>query len=207
MIARQRFAGLSTDCPERVVRTLRHPTGGPFCRRLSIADRTARPINSGAKLRKNVFFNSLGIVRSPRRGWGVGQKSGWASLTDRQGSNAQIFFLQPQLLKSIKRNQINQTLGFKGAARFQVDEIADLFSGGGGGSKGWRTKRADPRTQKSEIKCKKPTPGWVKTLDPFDWDRRAARICSGISENFFSAPQPHTHRFGKLPQNSGGGGG
>src|SRR4029079_17909984 len=91
----------------------------------------------------------------------VGQKAGGFGLAYRRGSPAQIFFLRPQLLNSIKRNQINQTLGFKGAARFQVDKIADLFSGA------------------------KPIPGWVKTLDPFDWDRRAARICARISEDFF----------------------
>jgi hypothetical protein len=52
-----------------------------------------------------------------------------------RGYHAQIFFLQPELLISFKRIQINQTPGFKGVASSQAGKIADLFSGGGGGQK------------------------------------------------------------------------
>ena len=80
---------------------------------------------------------------STRRGGG--QKSGDSVCPEPRRCNAQIFFLRLQLLKSIKRNQIDQRLGFKGVGRILTDEIADLFSGGGGGSKVQRTERTDRR--------------------------------------------------------------
>ena len=112
---------------------------------------------------------------STRRGGG--QKSRDSVCLEPRRSNAQIFFLRPQLLKSIKRNQINQTLVFKGAVRPLVDKLADLFSGGGGGSKAWWTERADRRRtfvlKIAKLNTKSPPGERVKTLDPFVRDRRA----------------------------------
>jgi hypothetical protein len=116
---------------------------------------------------------------SALRGNGRGgpQKSCCVFALDRRRSNAQIFFLRRQLLRSFKRNQINQTLGSKGVARSQVDEIADLFSRGGGGSKAWRTERGDRRRtfvrKIAKLNTKSPPGGRVKTMDPFVPDRRA----------------------------------
>ena len=111
-------------------------------------------------------------------GRGGGQESGGFGLAYRRRSNAQIFFLQLQLLKSIERNQIYQTPVFKGAPRLQVGEIADLFSGGGGGSKAWRTERADRLRRFArkivKLNTKSPPGGRVKSLDLSCPDRRAS---------------------------------
>ena len=110
--------------------------------------------------------------------WAGGRSKVWRFRTRvPRRSNAQIFFLRTQLLRSIKRNQINQTLVFKGAVRLLVDKLADLFSGGGGGSKAWWTERADRRRtfvlKIAKLNTKSPPGERVKTLDPFVRDRRA----------------------------------
>jgi hypothetical protein len=95
-------------------------------------------------------------------GVGGGQKSGGFGLAYRRRSHAQIFFLQPELLISFKRIQINQTPGFKGVASSQAGKIADLFSGGGGGQKLCNLQGGTGRL--------------------------ATRIFSPICENFFLGP-------------------
>ena len=147
----------------------------------------------------------------PSKGWGVGQKSCSASALDRRRSNAQIFFLRPQFLKSIKRNQTYQTLVFKGAARLQVDEIADLFSGGGGGSKAWRTESGDRRRRFVrkivKLNTKSPPRGRVKTLDRFVRDRPASdtNFFAQLAKLFFR-PFLKVSGLKKLSRNSGWGG-
>jgi hypothetical protein len=80
-------------------------------------------------------------------------------------------------LKSIKRNQSNQTPDIQGCASLPLDQTADLFSRGGGGSKAWRTEREDRRRdfvrKIAKLNTKSPPGGRVKTLDRFVPDRRA----------------------------------
>ena len=144
-------------------------------------------------------------------GRGGGQKSGDSVCLEPRRSNAQIFFLQPQLLKSFKRNQTNQTPGFKGDGRLQSDEIADLFSGGGGGSKAWRTERGDRRRRFGrktvKLNTKSPPGGRVKTLDRFVRDRPASdtNFFAQLAKLFFR-PFLKLSGLKKLSRNSGWGG-
>jgi hypothetical protein len=145
-------------------------------------------------------------------GRGGGQESGGFGLAYRRGSHAQIFFLRPQLLNSIKRNQTNQRLGFKGVARSQADEIADLFSAarGGGGSKVLRIESGDRRRyfvrKIAKLNTKSPPGGRVKTMDPLVPNRRASdtSFFAKLAKHFFR-PLP-TCQVKKLSRNSGWGG-
>jgi hypothetical protein len=142
-------------------------------------------------------------------GWGGPQESYCAFALDRRGSDSQSFFLKPQFLKTIKRNQFIQTLVFKGAARLQVDEIADLFSGRRGRVKSLADRKREPAAtvpkQNCEIKYKKPNRGRVKRLGPSTMTgARVTHIFLQISGNF-SAPQPHTS-LQKIAAKFGGGG-
>jgi hypothetical protein len=78
------------------------------------------------------------------RGGGVAKTFLGRCFANRRRSHAQIFFLQPELLISFKRIQINQTPGFKGVATSQAGKIADLFSGGGGRSKTLQSSKRGP---------------------------------------------------------------
>jgi hypothetical protein len=131
-------------------------------------------------------------------GMGGSQKSCSAFAPEPRGSHAQIFFLQPKLLKSIKRNQINQTIGFKGVVRSQADEIADLISAarGRGGSKVWRVESRDRRRRFVrkivKLNTKSPPGGRVKTLDRFVRDRRASdtNFFAQLAKRFFGPAIP-----------------
>ena len=144
-------------------------------------------------------------------GRGGGQKSRDSVCLEPRRSNAQIFFLRTQLLRSIKRNQINQTLVFKGAVRLLVDKLADLFSGGGGGSKAWRTERGDRRRRFGrktvKLNTKSPPGGRVKTLDRFVRDRPASdtNFFAQLAKLFFR-PFLKVSGLKKLSRNSGWGG-
>ena len=144
-------------------------------------------------------------------GRGGGQKSRDSVCLEPRRSNAQIFFLWLQLLKSIKRNQIGQRLGFKGVGRILTDEIADLFSGGGGGSKVQRTERTDRRRRFGrktvKLNTKSPPGGRVKTLDRFVRDRPASdtNFFAQLAKLFFR-PFLKVSGLKKLSRNSGWGG-
>jgi len=146
-------------------------------------------------------------------GVGGGQKSVGFGLAYRRGSHAQIFFPQLQLLNLFKRNQINQTPGFKGFVGSQADENIHLFSGarGRGRAKSLAGRERGPaailRTQNCEIKYKKPTPGGrVKSLAFGERDRPAsnAHLFANLRKLFFGPAVPWTHEI--LSRNSRGGG-
>jgi hypothetical protein len=165
--------------------------GGPICWRLSIADRPGRPINSGAKLQENIFFNAYNGAQtarrahvlwksSPPRGLGGSQNFRSALALDRRDSHAQIFFLAPQFLafsneiKTIKR-PIPKALPGRTPAKLPI-----YFPMAGGGQKSATFQSGT---------------GWLAT-----------RIFSRICENFFFGPAaPRVLEI--LSRNSGWGGG
>ena len=130
------------------------------------------------RFRRLTRLTRLTIATSRLTG-GVGGRQKFAGPRPADPLSRADFFPQPKLLILFKRNQINQTLGFKGVARSQADEIADLFSAarGGGGSKVWRVESGDRRRRFVrkivKLNTKSPPRGRVKSLDLFDRDRPA----------------------------------
>lgn len=147
------------------------------------------------RFRRLTRLTRLTIATSRLTG-GVGGRQKFAGPRPADPLSRADFFPQPKLLILFKRNQINQTIGFKGVVRSQADEITDLFSAarGRGGSKVWRVESGDRRRsfvrKIAKLNTKSPTPGGGSKVSHLTsgTGRLATRIFSRNCENFFSMP-------------------